>query len=265
MNSGTIRRELVVRTPDGGCPVTLHSPSSGEPAPLVILYMDGPGIRPAMQAIAERLARARFAVALPDLFWRAGRYDPVDPKVVFADPVLKAEHRRKLMTSTGPDRAVADTRAIIEAAASWPEAARGGIGVVGYCMGGRLALIAAATFPDRVAVAASFHAGGLADDRPSSPHTLADRMRACIYVAGATDDANFDDAQKARLADAFARAGVAFRIESYPARHGWVPADTAAHDPVQAERHWSVLVPLLNDGLRRDHPHPPVPPDAAHG
>lgn len=244
--------ERQVTTDDGACPVFLHVPAEGEgPWPGVVVYMDGPGIRPAIHAIAARLAAGGFAVALPDLFWRAGPYPPVDPRRVFTDPALKERHRATLMASATPANVMTDTRALLAAMREWAEVAAGPVGVVGYCMGGRLALIAAGTFPTEVAVAASFHAGGLADDRPTSPHRLAPAMTARVYVAGAIDDANFDDAMKARLEAALRDSGVDHRVETYPARHGWVPADTAAHDPAEAEHHWRELMLLLADGLGR--------------
>jgi dienelactone hydrolase len=48
--------------------------------------MDGVGIRPAMLAIGERLASHGYYVLLPDLFYRAGPYEPMDPKEVFTNP-----------------------------------------------------------------------------------------------------------------------------------------------------------------------------------
>lgn len=118
-------------------------------------------------------------------------------------------------------------------------------------MGGRLALIAAGTYPDRIAVAASHHGGGLANDTPSSPHLLASKMQARIYVAGATDDPNFDEAMKQRLEQALTEAGVDHRIETYPAKHGWVLRDMPVHDPKEAEHHWQRLLPLLRGVLKR--------------
>ncbi|EUA88044.1 dienelactone hydrolase family protein [Mycobacterium ulcerans str. Harvey] len=59
-------------------------------------------------------------------------------------------------------------------------------GVCGYCMGGRISVLLAGRQPDRVAAAASFHGGGLVTDNPDSPHLLADRMTARLYVGGAT-------------------------------------------------------------------------------
>jgi carboxymethylenebutenolidase len=250
MIDASVDRRLV-DTGDGRLPVFLSYPAHHEGWPVVILLMDGPGIRPAMHAIAARLAGHGYAAALPDLFWRAGPYPPVDPRQVFTDPVLKERHRETLMATATPANVMADLAALLTALAEWPECRPGPMGVLGYCMGGRLALIAAGTFPDAVAVAASFHGGGLADHRPTSPHLLAPRMKARVYVGAATDDPSCDAAMQARLGTALAEVGVDHRIEVYPARHGWVPDDTAAHDPEQAEQHWRALLPLLAETLTR--------------
>jgi carboxymethylenebutenolidase len=39
------------------------------------------------------------------------------------------------------------------------------------------------------------------------------------------------------------------KIETYNARHGWVPSDTPVHDPRAAERHWETLFDLLDHTL----------------
>lgn len=244
----TLTRELTVPTPDGACPVTLHYPETGAPFPPVILYMDGPGIRPAVHEIAARLAASGYAVFLPDLFYRAGPYAPVDPKVVFTNPTLREAHRETFMATATPKAVMADTQALIAAIDAAPEAAGGPIGAVGYCMGGRLALIAAATFPDRIAAIASYHGGGLANDKPGSPHLLAPQIKAKVYIGGAIEDANFTEDQKATLTAALAEASVDHVVETYPAKHGWVPRDTAVHDRAEAEHHWQTLVPFL-DGV----------------
>jgi carboxymethylenebutenolidase len=119
------------------------------------------------------------------------------------------------------------------------------VGTTGYCLGGGLSLAAAGNFPDRVAAAASFHGGRLATDAPDSPHLLAPKMKAKVYVAGATDDPSFPEDMKSRLIDALARAGVDHTVETWPARHGWVPSDTPVHDPAQAERHFRTLFDLF--------------------
>ena len=88
---------------------------------------------------------------------------------------------------------------------SWPKRRRwliGPVGTTGYCMGGGLALNAAGRFPDQVGAAASFHGGRIATTAPDSPHLLAGSMKATVYVAGAENDASFDDEQFERLSKA---------------------------------------------------------------
>jgi carboxymethylenebutenolidase len=155
----------------------------------------------------------------------------------------------KVLPSATAEKIMADTRAFLAYLETRPEARATRIGITGYCMGGRMSLAAAGTFGDRVACAAAFHPGGLATDKPDSPHLLADRIRGEIYIAGAIEDAGFDDAQKDRLRKALDAAEVDYTLETYPARHGWVPSDTPVHDPAQAERHFENLFALLSEAL----------------
>ncbi len=142
-----------------------------------------------------------------------------------------------------------DTRAFLAYLAAQPDVRQPHVGTTGYCMGGRFSLAAAGHFPDRVVAAAAYHPGNLASDAPDSPHLLAAAIRGEIYVGGATADPNFPDEQKERLDQALAAAGVRHTIETYPARHGWVPSDLPVHDPVAAERHWDTLLALLARNL----------------
>ncbi|WP_068094773.1 dienelactone hydrolase family protein [Novosphingobium rosa] len=245
----TILTIIDVTTPDSVMPTYVHTPHGEGPWPTVIMLMDAPGIRPAMQDLAARLASHSFAVFLPDLFYRAGPYEPIDAKKVFGNPDLREEHRAKFMAAITTEDTLSDLGALLEAITLHDAAQGGPVGVVGYCMGGRLALTAAGTFGDRIAIAAAYHPGGLATEKPDSPHLLAPRINARVYVAGAAEDKNFDDAQKTRLIAALDEAGVENEVETYPAHHGWVPADMPAHDHDEAEHHWRTLVPLM-DALR---------------
>src|SRR5262249_40005415 len=146
---------------------------------------------------------------------------------------------------------MSDTAAFLDYLASQPDVKPGGIGTTGYCMGGLLSLTAAGTYPDRIAAAASYHGGRLATDAPDSPHLLASRMRARVYVAGAIEDSSFTEEMKERLERALTEAGVDHTIETYPARHGLVLTDHASYDPAAAERHWETLPALLEGAIRR--------------
>jgi carboxymethylenebutenolidase len=144
---------------------------------------------------------------------------------------------------------MSDTSAFLDFLAAQPDVKPGGIGVTGYCMGGLMSLTAAGSYPDRIRAAASYHGSRLATDAPESPHLLAARMKARVYVAGATDDQSFPDDMKARLEEALTTAGVEHQIETYPAKHGWVFKDTPVYDAEAAERHWQTLLVLLDETL----------------
>jgi carboxymethylenebutenolidase len=56
---------------------------------------------------------------------------------------------------------------------------------------------------------------------------------------------------KQRLQAALTEAGVDHKIETYPARHGWVFPDFPVYDAAAAERHWQSLLALLGSTLGR--------------
>jgi carboxymethylenebutenolidase len=211
--------------------------------PNVLMYMDGIGMRPALHAVAERIAREGFWVMLPDLFYRLGAYTAPEPAKLFGDPAVRADWAKRLQALVNTANVMRDTRAFL---AHLPAAK---VGTTGYCMGGRFSLIAAGTFPERIAAAAAYHPGNLANDAPDSPHLLAANIKARVYVGAASEDPSFPDEQVRRLAEALRAAHVDHAIETYPAKHGWVPSDTPVHDPAQAERHVQTLTALLRGAL----------------
>jgi carboxymethylenebutenolidase len=238
-------REGEIATRDGRCPVYVWRPAGEGPWPAVLVYMDGIGIRPAMLEVGERLATHGYFVLLPDLFYRSGPYAPMNAKTVFTVPEERKVLMEKFLGLMTPANIMADTQAFLAWLSSEPDVRPGPIGTTGYCRGGLMSLAAAGTYPDRIAVAASYHASGLVTDAPDSPHRLAPRMRARVYVAGAIEDAGFPDEMKARLEQALTEAGVDHLVETYPARHGFVLRDTPTYDPAAAERHWKTLPALL--------------------
>lgn len=241
--------QIEVRTADGTCPAHVFTPVAAGPWPAVLMFMDGIGIRPALFAMAERLANAGYWTLLPDLFYRQGPYTPPDPRRMFADPEVRADWVKRYISTVTVEGVMRDTAALLEYVAGREDVRQPRVGTVGYCMSGRFSLAAAARFPERVVAAASYHGSNLANDAADSPHRMAPAILARVYVGGASEDPSFPEEQKLRLAEALREAGVVHTIETYPAKHGWVPADTPTHDAAAAERHWETLFKLFGDNL----------------
>jgi carboxymethylenebutenolidase len=242
--------EVQIKTQDGTCPTHVYTPpSEGQgPWPAVIVFEDAIGIRPAMMEIAERIASAGYYVLLPNLFYRVG-FTAGDPKTLFSDPETRKDLMTRIMPSASPANVARDMEALLAFLDEQPQADAGKIGVVGYCMGGRLALYVAGQFGDRIAAVGAYHAGGVATDAPDSPHRFAGNIKARVYVGGAIEDANFDDAQKARLEQALSDAGVEHTVETYNARHGYVMRDMPVYDEAATQRHWKTLLDLFGRSL----------------
>ena len=243
-------REIQIRTQDGMCPTQVYHPDGDGPWPSALVYMDGIGYRPAIWAVAEQLASNGYYVMLPNLFYRVD-FEPTLGPAVFADPVARQDLMTRVIPSASAANVMRDTETFFEHFENEPKADASSIGVTGYCLGGRLSIYAAGHFGDRIKAAASYHGGGLATDAPDSPHRLAPNMTAKVYVAGAIEDKGFDDAQKARLAEALTSAGVDYKVETYNAHHGFVPRDTPAHDDAAEARHWETLLALFGEKLGR--------------
>jgi carboxymethylenebutenolidase len=251
MEAENVRNEQIhIRTYDGHCPAHVFRPASAGQWPAVIFYMDGLGIRPRLLAMARHLASCGYLVLLPDMFYRYGRYDPMDPNTILATPESLAA-LAPLIASIDNHLAGEDTEFFLSYLDSRADVAHRKVGATGYCLGGGMSLTAAAMHSDRFAAAASVHGGDLATDSPLSPHLLAPKMKGFIYVAAAERDPGYPPEMERCLKKALAQSGVKHRCETYVgALHGWTMADTAFYNQAATERHWRELFGLFSTTLR---------------
>jgi carboxymethylenebutenolidase len=217
----------------------------------VLVFPDAGGARETMRVMADRLAGRGYVALVPDIYYRAGEWEPFDVATMFTDQ----QERARMSTLTGPltnERIIADAGAYAGFLLARPEVSGSAIGTTGYCLGGRMSLVAAGGLGTAIAAAASFHGGRLAvADSPASPHLLADRIAATVYVAGAARDGSFTADQAELLGRALTDAGVDHTIEFYPARHGFAVQDNPTYDAAAEARHWSALRDLYAAHLGR--------------
>ena len=180
--------------------------------------LDAFGIRPALEAHAQRLAGHGYLVLVPNVFYRDGR-SPVAENIT---ELMQAEDRQALfavlrpkMDALTPAALTADSKGWLAYLRAHPEAHRGVIGTVGYCLGGRLSLRMAGEFPKAVAAAASFHGGNLATGDDSSPHLAAVRATGELYIGHADNDGSMPPEQMGTLTAALSEAHVRHTAELY--------------------------------------------------
>lgn len=237
-----------ILTRDGECRAHVFTPGVDRSCPAILFYMDAGGIRPGVLGMAERLSKAGYVVLLPDLFYRYGPYGPLDPKEVFKGDVRAI--LGPLMATTGNAKAAEDTDAFLAYLDGRPDIQGDRVGAVGFCMGGGMAIAAAASRPDRFAAVASFHGGNLATDAPDSPHSYAPRLKAELYIAAAEKDGSYPPAMAEQFESALDEAHVRYRAETYPAPHGWMKPDFPVYDEAAAEQGWLKMLAFFERTLR---------------
>lgn len=240
--------QVDITTTDGICPTHVFTPAGEGPWPAVIMYMDALGIRPGMLETGQHLADAGFVVLLPDLFYRYGTYEPMDPVAVIGGGNMRAVIM-PFMSTTDTKKVAADTAHYIAYLDTRSDVKGDKIGVTGYCMGGSMAIAAAGAFPDRIAAAAPFHAGNLATDADTSPHLFVPSIEAEVYVGYADPDNSYPPEMAERFKKALDDAGVTYRHEGYKAAHGWMMPDFPIYDAGEAARGWQETIALFKRTL----------------
>ncbi|HEU4637013.1 MAG TPA: dienelactone hydrolase family protein [Edaphobacter sp.] len=244
-------RDLQLTVPDGTVDAVLLTPEDGTPLPGVLFIPDIGSIRDTMRQMARRLADEGYTVLMPNPFYRTSKPPVFSFPRKPGDPAT-TERIKELAAPLTPEALGRDLPVYIETLTSQPTTAKGKIGAVGFCIGGGIALRAAAIRPDLVGAVASFHGGGLytREDDPRSPHHVLPRVQARLYFGHATDDKSMDSAAIAYFEEALRTWEGRFESETYEgANHGWTVPDNPAYKQPQAEKAWEKLTSLFRETL----------------
>jgi carboxymethylenebutenolidase len=206
-------------------PAFFARPDAG-PSPAVLLIHDIYGANDFYHDLARRLALAGFATLLPDLFVREG---PLAEQTREAASERRARHSQVM--------AVADVAKGID----WlkaHDATTGKVGVVGFCMGGTLAFLAASRDPlaDATVAYYGFPNSQKTELAPMAPLDEAERVRSPLLGLWGDQDAGVGMDNVAAYDAALTRAGVPHEFVIYPGLgHGFLttPPDAPGYEDAQ--------------------------------
>lgn len=146
----------------------------GSPRAAVIVIQEIFGVNPGIRRKVDDWAAQGYLALAPDMFWRFAPDVELDP-----DRPEELQQALGLMGHFDVDKAVLD----IEAAIRWARAETGGkVGLVGFCLGGRLAYLAA-TRTD-IDASVGYYGGGI-DQLLGEAHAIA---RPLMLHFGGDDD-----------------------------------------------------------------------------
>jgi len=244
-----IEQTVEIPAREGSVTTFIVHPERDGPHPVVLLFMDGPGVREELRDMARRLASVGYYAMLPNLYRRQGVLELADLPQASA-----AEARRRAQGLVGgltTAEVLDDADRLLAFADQDAAASPGRAGCVGYCMSGSFAVNFAARHPERIGAAASICGSTLVSDRDDSPH-LALRRARCEFYFGC---AGHDDWTPIEMVETLEMAAKAHRpaseVELFPdAHHGFCFQSRPVYDRASAERHWERLFSLFRRRLK---------------
>ncbi len=131
-------QRITITVPDGSFAAYLATPDAANArGTAIVVIQEIFGINADMRETCDNFAREGFVAICPDLYWRQ------EPNVELTDKT-DAEWQKALALygAFDVDKGVADIDATIAAVRQQP-GVRGGVGTVGYCLGGLLSYLTA--------------------------------------------------------------------------------------------------------------------------
>jgi carboxymethylenebutenolidase len=212
----------------------LAKPVSGA-GPGVLVIQEWWGLDSGIKEMTDRLAAAGFVALAPDLYHGelAGH--------------TEMDKAATLMQSLPPDRAGRDMSGAIDYLAGHSAVTSKGIGVVGFCMGGMLAFIIAASRPDKVEAVVSFY--GFPQGAAEPDWT---KMTACVMGHMAEHDDFFSPTAAKALEAKLRGMGKDVTMTVHPGTgHAFMGPHNAlgTHNAELAAKIWPQAVTFLHENL----------------
>lgn len=210
--------------------------------PAVLVMMDFSGLSPYVKSECDRLAQAGFAALAVD-YYHGEVFAPTDKEGASA----------KLATLVD-DICMAETATGLAFLAAQSDVQADAIGVIGFCMGGRLAFLANLTFGAKLKATVSFYGGGIAPavargTRPSLLARVGEVHAPALLVYGAKDAAIAPD-EIARLSEALTANNKRFAISVYPdAGHAFATVGRESYRAADAESAWREAIRFFRANL----------------
>jgi carboxymethylenebutenolidase len=224
---------VTFKRPDGqDCSGYLVEPKDGDAAPAVVVIQEWWGVNDQIRGVAKRYADLGFRALVPDLY--RGQVG-LDAK--------EAEH---LMSGLNFGEAAGlDVRGAVQ----FLKRTSSKVGVTGYCMGGALALLAAANVPELDATVPWY-------GFPPLEYLDATKIKAPLLGHFATQDAFFPIATVKELESKLDAAGVRYEFYRYDAQHAFAnesppdPSVPTRYDAKAAELAWQRTIAFFGEHLK---------------
>ena len=240
LNENTVTLE----TRDGPMDAFQVIPHSDSPAPGLIVAMEAFGVNSHIEEVCRRFAREGYAVLAPDMYHRTGKmltYAYDDPK------------RREPFSALTNQGIESDLNAALAHLGDVPGVDADRIGIVGFCVGGFMAFLAACRTD--VATAVCYYGGGIVNRREGlklEPLLAeADRIKVPVLGLFGEKDASIPLAEVEAIKSRLKMQPREHEVHVYPgAEHGFFCDERASYKADAATDAWRKTLQWLELRLK---------------
>ncbi|MGH8379158.1 MAG: dienelactone hydrolase family protein [Gammaproteobacteria bacterium] len=222
---------------------TVH-PKGKDPSPGVVVMMEAYGITGHIRGVCERLAKAGFMAAAPDIF-----HGEVLPYSDMNQAMAKIRTLRD-------DQVLQEIGETLDWLSTQKNVNKDQLGIIGFCMGGRYAFLANCRYPDKLKAAVGFYGGGIAPEGSTDrfgrtpPIVEAEKMQAPVYLGYGADDQGIPPAEHARITEKLSALKKRYTLAVYPgAGHAFLCEERTNYAPAAAELAWQECIAFLHSNL----------------
>ncbi|HLI05138.1 MAG TPA: dienelactone hydrolase family protein [Ktedonobacteraceae bacterium] len=229
----------VIRTSKVALPVNgngayayVAQPDDDQTHPGLVMIQEWWGIEPHVVDLAHKLAEQGFIVAVPDLFHGKVATEPNDAE------------RMMMMVTSNVERAIQEIIGALNRLKEMPMVEPKRLGVMGFCMGGFLAMKVASRYPELGGVVA-FYAAGF-EPTPEEAQAL----NAPVLAIYGSQDSWAPPEVIEKVERMYREAGKDVTVKVYNAGHAFINPSHGAYNEEAASQAWPLAIQFLKDHLK---------------
>ena len=220
---------IQLNTADGKMDAYVTQPKDSGNYPGIVVIQEAFGVNDHIKKVTERIAAEGYVAIAPDIYHRES--ERLIPYTDMAKAIAT-------MQRVQDGKAMEDVGAAIAHLKSQRNVTSGSIGVIGFCMGGRLTYLAAAHHANDVKAAVPYYGGGIPMGNPS-PLSRTGEIKCPMYLFFGAKDQLIPLDQVDKIKAELTSREVPFKLEIYPeAGHGFNCDDRGSYHQASAKDAW---------------------------
>jgi len=210
----------------------LARPDDAETHPGMVLIQEWWGVEPHIQDLAHKLATEGFVVFVPDLYHGKIATEPNDAQ-------------KMLMTTIqNMGLVIQEVSSALDYVKALPGVEPKKLGIMGFCLGGRIAWEMASIY-DGLGAVVPFYGGGY----DPSPEQAA-KITAPVLAVYGEQDGSIPQEQIQKIEQTMKEAGRKVEIKVFPAGHAFLNPDHGMGHEESAKIAWPMAITFLKENLK---------------